>query len=88
MIKEAQKLTDRALSTIHTFQTLKKADISIFWDGVISNLYFFIAGTEYVCELAQRRMINDEQIANPGMSRPCSLLSLTSPIVQAFVRRC
>jgi hypothetical protein len=65
MIKEAQKLTDRALSTIHTFQTLKKADISIFWDGVISNLYFFIAGTEYVCELAQRRMINDEQIPNP-----------------------
>ena len=65
MIKEAQKLTDRALSTIHTFQALKKADSSIFWDGVISNLYFFIAGTEYVCELAKRRMINGEQIPNP-----------------------
>lgn len=65
MIKEAQKLTDRALSTIHTFQALKKADISLFWDGVISNLYFFIAGTEYVCDLAERRMINDETIPNP-----------------------
>jgi len=65
MIKEAQKLTDRALSTIRTFQALKKADISLFWDGVISNLYFFIAGTEYVCDLAERRMINDETIPNP-----------------------
>lgn len=67
MINEAQKLTDRALSTIQTFQSLKKAseeDISIFWNGVISNLYFFIAGTEYVCDLAQRRMINDETIPN------------------------
>jgi hypothetical protein len=68
MIKEANKLTDRALSTIHTFQSLKKAseeDISIFWNGVISNLYFFIAGTEYVCDLAQRRMIDGEEIPNP-----------------------
>lgn len=68
MINEAQKLTDRALSTIQTFQSLKKTsyeDISIFWNGVISNLYFFIAGTEYVCDLAQRRMINDETIPNP-----------------------
>ena len=47
MIKEAHKLTDRGLSTIQTFQSLKKASsegISLFWDGVISNLYFFIAG--------------------------------------------
>jgi hypothetical protein len=68
MIKEANKLTDRALSTIHTFQSLKKAseeDISMFWNGVISNLYFFIAGTEYVCDLAKRRMINGETIPNP-----------------------
>ena len=68
MIKEAHKLTDRALSTIQTFQALKKAfyeDISVFWNGVISNLYFFIAGTEYVCDLAERRMINGETIPNP-----------------------
>ena len=68
LIQQAQMLTDRALSTIQTFQALKKEsceDISIFWDGVISNLYFFIAGTEYVCDLAQRRMINDETIPNP-----------------------
>jgi hypothetical protein len=68
MIKEAHKLTDRALSTIQTFQALRKAseeDISIFWNGVISNLYFFIAGTEYVCDLAKRRMIEGETIPNP-----------------------
>jgi hypothetical protein len=68
MIKEAHKLTDRALSTIQTFQALRKAseeDISIFWNGVISNLYFFIAGTEYVCDLAERRMIEGETIPNP-----------------------
>lgn len=68
MIKEAHKLTDRGLSTIQTFQALRKAseeDISIFWNGVISNLYFFIAGTEYVCDLAERRMIEGETIPNP-----------------------
>jgi transposase, IS5 family len=28
-------------------------------------LYFFIAGTEYVCDLAERRMIDGEEISNP-----------------------
>jgi hypothetical protein len=68
MIKDAHKLTERALSTIQTFQALRKAseeDISLFWNGVISNLYFFIAGTEYVCDLAERRMIEGETIPNP-----------------------
>jgi hypothetical protein len=68
MIKEAHNLTDRSLSTIQTFQALKKAsyeDMSVFWNGVISNLYFFIAGTEYVCDLAERRMIDGETIPNP-----------------------
>jgi len=84
MIKEAHMLTDRAFSTIQTFQALKKAseeDISIFFNGVISNLYFFIAGTEYVCDLAERRMINGETIPNPK-----KVLSLFEPDTELINR--
>jgi len=67
LIKEIRRLINRSLDTIKTFQDMKRASkekISRYWDGVVSNLFFFIAGTEYVCDLAERRMIKGENIPN------------------------
>ncbi|MCP3924319.1 MAG: ISNCY family transposase [Desulfobacterales bacterium] len=65
MIDEVNKLTERSVSTIHIFQKMEiGADekTTRYWNGVISNLYYFIAGTEYVCDLAKRRMLEGEKI--------------------------
>ena len=35
------------------------------WKSIVSELQYFIAGTEHVIELAQRRVFNDEKIPNP-----------------------
>ncbi len=36
-----------------------------YWRGWVSELHYFIAGTEYVGRLAERRMIEGEKIPNP-----------------------
>lgn len=67
LIQEIRRLKNRSLDTIKTFREMKRAsqeEISVYWDGVVSNLFFFIAGTEYVCDLAERRMIKKEDIPN------------------------
>ena len=35
-----------------------------YWKNYISELHYFIAGTQYTCQLAQRRVFNGEIIAN------------------------
>ena len=68
LIKQAHNIVDRSLKTIHTFQEMKKISnepISAFFYGVISDLHYFIAGTEYVAELAERRILKEEKIPNP-----------------------
>jgi len=36
-----------------------------YWDGYVGELHYFIAGTEYVSRLAERRIIEGEKIPNP-----------------------
>lgn len=68
LIEQAHNIVDRSLKTIHTFQEMKKISnepISAFFYGIISDLHYFIAGTEYVAELAERRILKEEKIPNP-----------------------
>ncbi len=60
LINYSQMITDRAEDTIQTFREFHKDQTSMFWDGIISNIFFYIAGVEYVCELAKRRIVNGE----------------------------
>lgn len=67
LIDHARSIVDRSLNTIHTFEQMKKIvdePISRFFEGVVSELYYFIAGTEYVVELAERRVLKGETIPN------------------------
>jgi hypothetical protein len=67
LIDHARNIVDRSLNTIHAFDQLKKVanePISRCFEGVVSDLYYFIAGTEYVVELAERRVLKEESIAN------------------------
>lgn len=68
LIKQAEDIVDRSLETIHAYQSIKKhngTQPTVFYDKIISELYYFIAGTEYVAELAERRVLKGESIANP-----------------------
>lgn len=67
LIDHARSIVDRSLDTIHTFEKLKRIahePISKYFQGVVSELYYFIAGTEYVVELAERRVLKEESIPN------------------------
>jgi len=68
LIKQAEDIVERSLETIHAYQSIQKstpAPASVFYDKIISELYYFIAGTEYVSELAERRILKGESIPNP-----------------------
>ncbi len=68
MMEQAEKLIDRALNTTFLLDQkvrTKECFQSEYWKGFVSELQYFIAGTEYVCELARRRIINSEVIPNP-----------------------
>lgn len=68
LINQGQTIIERSLETIYGYQSIKKSSHGsegVFYDNLISELYYFIAGTEYVCELAERRVLQSESIANP-----------------------
>jgi len=68
LINQAENIVERSLDTIHAYQSIKKrggVQTTVFYDKIISELYYFIAGTEYVSKLARRRVLNGESIANP-----------------------
>lgn len=61
-------IVERSLNTIATFYVIKnqsKEPVSVFCAGVISELQYFIAGTEYVYELSTCRVLRGEKIPNP-----------------------
>ena len=65
LLEQISKIDERSLSTIATFFTIKEVanePVSIYWMGVISELEYFIAGTEYMYDLAKRRVLQDEKI--------------------------
>jgi hypothetical protein len=68
LINQAVDIVDRSLETIHLYQSMKDSSnepLAVHYDNIISELYYFIAGTEYVCELARRRILNGESLKNP-----------------------
>lgn len=68
MIEQASKVVDKSLDTIALLNLKLKNEnrsLSPRWQGKVNDLYHFIAGTEYVSELAHRRMIEGETIPHP-----------------------
>ena len=68
LLEQISKIDERSLSTIATFFAIKEAaneSVSTYWTGVISELEYFIAGTEYMYCLAERRVFQGEKIPNP-----------------------
>jgi hypothetical protein len=68
MMEQADKIVDKSLETIALLNLKLKDEnrsLSPHWQKEVNDLYQFIAGTEYVCELAQRRIIEGETIPNP-----------------------
>ncbi len=68
MLEQADKIVDKSLGTIALLNLKLKDEnrsLSAHWQGKANDLNHFIAGTEYVCELAHRRIIEDETIPNP-----------------------
>jgi hypothetical protein len=68
LINQAADIIDRSLETIHLYQSMKNSSAepsTVYYDNIVSELFYFIAGTEYVCELARRRILNGESIKNP-----------------------
>lgn len=68
LINQAVDIVDRSLETIHLYQSMKNSanePVAVYYNNIISELYYFIAGTEYVCELAKRRILKGESITNP-----------------------
>jgi IS5 family transposase len=68
IIARSQLIVDKSLATIHAFEQKLVSEnqrMSTYWSNRISELQYFIAGTEYVAELARRRVLNGESIANP-----------------------
>lgn len=67
LIDHARSIVDKSLDTIHAFEQLKRLTsepISKHFQAVISELHYYIAGTEYVVELAERRVIKEESVPN------------------------
>lgn len=67
LIVHSQDIVDRALVTLHNFQEMKKnanESISDFHNNIVSEIHYFISGTEYVADLAERRMLKKEDIPN------------------------
>ena len=68
LLDRISNIVERSLNTISTFYAIKNQSnepVSVFWTRVISELQYFIAGTEYMYELAKRRVLQDEKIPNP-----------------------
>lgn len=56
---------DRTLATLNARSQNGDITISQHWQGYISELHYFIAGTQDIMELAQRRIVFNEKIPNP-----------------------
>ena len=67
IIGQAQQLISKADGSLAILnEKVQSGEILLpKWQEVVSELQYFIAGTEHVIELAQRRVFNDEKIPNP-----------------------
>lgn len=68
IIARSQVIVDKTLVTMHAVEQKLVAEnglIPPYWHNRLSELQYFIAGTEYIAELARRRVLNGESLANP-----------------------
>ncbi|GAF86509.1 unnamed protein product, partial [marine sediment metagenome] len=68
LLDQINNIVERSLNTLSTFYAIKNLSnepVSVFWAGVISELQYFIAGTEYMYNLANRRVLQGQKIPNP-----------------------
>jgi hypothetical protein len=68
MIEAAAVISSKAEETLACLTAMIKAEnrkLEQYWEGWVAELHYYIAGTEYVSQLAERRMINGEKIPNP-----------------------
>jgi hypothetical protein len=65
LMKFAAEMIGKATTTLNELAEKTNSLLSRYWEGFVSELHFFIAGTEYVCEQARRRIIEGEAVPNP-----------------------
>jgi len=68
MIEHSDKIREKAIATTIELNRKMRAEgliLSDYWKNHLSELQYFIGGTEYVCELARRRILEGENIPNP-----------------------
>lgn len=68
MIDQARQIMAKADGTLSALDQKLGADgrcLCQYWKGYVGELQYFIAGTEYVIDLAQRRILFGETIPNP-----------------------
>ncbi len=67
LLNQINNIVERSLNTVSTFYEIKNLSnepVSVFWTRVISELQYFVAGTEYMYDLAKRRVLEGEKIPN------------------------
>jgi IS5 family transposase len=68
IMQQADHIINKALGTVVALNRKIQAEDLIlpdYWKGYLSELQYFIGGTEYVSELARRRILEGEKIPNP-----------------------
>lgn len=68
MMEQADNIITKATATIVALNhKIRDEDLILSdrWKGYLSELQYFMGGTEYVCELARRRILEGEKIPNP-----------------------
>lgn len=68
IIHQARGIMGKADGTLNILdQKLKSEEASLpeYWKNFVGELHYFIAGTEYMIELAERRIFIEEKIPNP-----------------------
>lgn len=68
MMQQADQIINKALGTVVELNRKIQAENLIlpdYWKKYLSELQYFIGGTEYVSELARRRILDAEKIPNP-----------------------
>lgn len=63
LIRKADFLCRKAIGTIESISS-PTSGLPLKIQDQLSDLHYFIAGADYVCELAERRIIEDEKIPN------------------------
>ena len=68
LLEQAEQVIAKAettISAVHHVAAKYALEIPEKWQNYLSELQYYIGGTEYVCDLSRRRVIEGEAITNP-----------------------